>query len=60
MISNKAKLHLALIQINNLTNLLKDGPYFAFMTSHLLPIKYEIERQLTLLTSETNSTKIKE
>lgn len=60
MISDKDKLHLALIQIDNLANLLKDGPYFAFFTSHLLPIKYEIERQLTLLTSTSNSTKIKE
>jgi hypothetical protein len=59
MIDDKTKLHLALLQLNNITELLKDGPYFAFFTSHLLPIKYEIERQL-VLTNVNHSTTIKE
>ena len=37
--------------------LLKDGPYYAFFTSHLLPVRFEIERQLTNL---KHSSTIKE
>ena len=58
--NQEAKLHMALIQIHNLTELLSDGPYFAFFTSHLLPIKYELERQLSCLTNSNNSTKIEQ
>lgn len=45
----KAKLILALHQVDNIYNLLSDGEYAGFFTSHLLPIKYECERQLSLL-----------
>ena len=51
------KLILALQQTENIYNLLQDGEYVAFFASHLLPIKYEIERQLTNL---RHSPKIKE
>lgn len=43
------KLTLALMQIENISNLVRENNYEAFFTSHLLPIKFEIERQLTLL-----------
>lgn len=56
--NQEIKLHMALIQIDNLTELLSDEPYFAYFTSHLIPIKYELERQLTCLTNSDNSTKI--
>ena len=56
----KTKLILAQIQIDNIRNLLKDGQYAGFFTSHLLPVKYEIERQLTNLTNTNRYTKIKE
>lgn len=50
--NREVKLILALQQISNVYNLLNDGPYAAFMASHLLPIKYECERQLVNLRSE--------
>jgi len=55
--NQEAKLHLALMQVHNLLNLTRDNQYTAFMYSHLLPIKYELERQLT---NTRQSTKIKE
>lgn len=56
----KTKLILALQQIENLCKLLKDGPYYAFITSHLLPVRFELERQLSLLTNTNRYTKIEE
>jgi len=47
MMDDETKLILAQLQIDNLTNLLKDNQYEHFMVSHLIPIKYEIERQLS-------------
>ena len=54
------KLTLALIQVENLHQLLNDGPYAGFFASHLLPIKFEIERQQALLTNTNRYTTIKE
>lgn len=54
------KLILALQQIENVRNLLQDGQYAGFFASHLLPVKFEIERQLNCLTGNNNYTKIKE
>ena len=45
----KSKFVLALIQIENISELLKDNEYEHFFVSHLLPIKFEIERQLSNL-----------
>jgi hypothetical protein len=56
----KMQLTLALMQVENIRELLKDGPYAGFFTSHLLPIKFEIERQQTLLTNTKHSSTIKE
>ena len=56
----KTKLILALQQTENIYNLLQDGQYAAFFASHLLPIKFEIERQLSCLTNLSNSSTIKE
>lgn len=58
--NREIKLILALQQTENIYNLLHDGEYAAFFASHLLPIKYEIERQLTCLTKTNHYTKIKE
>lgn len=55
--NDQTKLIFALMQVENIRELLKDGPYYAFFTSHLLPVRFEIERQLTNLTS---SSKMKE
>jgi len=50
--TNRTNLILAQIQIDNITNLLKGNQYEGFMSSHLLPIRYEIERQLALQSKE--------
>jgi predicted RNA-binding protein with EMAP domain len=58
--NEQTKLILALMQIENVRNLLQGGQYAGFFTSHLLPIKFEIERQLANLTNTERYTKIKE
>lgn len=45
--SDKTKLILALMQIDNLTNLLKDNEYQKFLYSHLISIQVELKRQLS-------------
>jgi hypothetical protein len=54
----KSKLILALIQVENISNLMHENVYEGFMTSHLLPLKYEFERQLVLLTNKNKQSKI--
>ena len=44
--NDKTKLILALMQIDNITNLLKDNEYEQFMVSHLISLQVEIQRQL--------------
>jgi hypothetical protein len=56
----KTKLILALIQIENVHELLKDGQYAGFFSSHVFPIKFEIQRQIANLTNTSLYTKIKE
>jgi hypothetical protein len=56
----KTKLILAQIQVENIHNLLKDGQYAGFFSSHLFPIRFEIERQLCNLTGYNKYTKIEE
>ena len=51
------KLILALQQTENIYKLLEDGPYVGFFASHLLPIKFEIERQINCLTNTSPYTK---
>ena len=58
--NKQTKLILALQQVNNIYELLQDGQYAGFFASHLLPIKFEIERQLYCLTNTQPHTKIKE
>jgi hypothetical protein len=45
----KTKFILALMQIDNITELLKENEYEHFMVSHLMPLKIEIQRQLSNL-----------
>ncbi len=45
--TEEAKLILALMQIDNLTNLLKDNEYQTFICSHLISIQVELKRQLS-------------
>ena len=45
----RVKLILALKQIENISQLVAGNPYEGFTTSHLLPLKYEFERQLNCI-----------
>ena len=58
--TEEAKLHLALMQTHNMLNLLKGNAYENYMRGKLYGIKYELERQLSLLTNNKTSSKIKE
>jgi len=53
--TNKINLIFALTQVENISKLVEGNMYEGFMSSHLLPLKYEFERQLSLLNGkETN------
>lgn len=54
------KIASALSQIDNLIILLEDNEWKTFLYSHLIPLKYELQRQQGLLTNQTNSTNIEE
>ena len=56
----KTKLILAHQQVENICKLLSDGQYAGFFSSHLLPVKFEIERQLHCLTNTNYYTKMTE
>jgi hypothetical protein len=45
----KTKFILALMQIENISNLMKENEYEHFMVSHLMPLEVEIKRQLSNL-----------
>jgi len=55
---NKERIILAQMQIDNLLNLTKDLQCQAFIKSHLLPVKYELQRQMHLLTTSKEYSKI--
>jgi hypothetical protein len=57
MSKEKTNLVFALTQVENISELLKGNEYEHYLSTHLLPIKYEIIRQLTNL---QNHSKIKE
>ena len=56
--NQKEKIILAEMQINNLLELTKDLQYTAFLKSHLLPVRYELQRQVHLLTGSKNYHKM--
>ena len=58
--NQKERIILAEMQINNLLTLTEDLQYTAFIKSHLLPVKYELQRQVHLLTGTNNYNKIEE
>jgi len=51
------KILLALNQIHNLMSLLQGNEYEKFLVSHLLPLKYELQRQLTNIQSSAKIEK---
>ena len=52
--NEKTKLIFALMQIENISNLVEGNAFEKFMVSHLLPLKIEMERQLTNLSHSDN------
>ena len=56
----KEKMILAEMQINNLLSLTQDLQYQGFIKSHLLPVKYELQRQMHLLTGTNYYNRIDE
>jgi len=58
--TEKQKLILALIQVENLFSLLKENSYENFLHSKLHKVKYELQRQLSHLTNTQQQTTIKE
>ena len=58
--NQKEKMILAEMQINNLIALTQDLQYQGFIKSHLLPVKYELQRQVHLLTGTNYYNRIEE
>ena len=56
----KTKLHLALMQTNNILNLIQGNQYEQFMKNKLISLQVEMNRQLSLLTSTKQYHRIEE
>lgn len=54
--NEQTKLILALMQIENITSLIKDNEYQQFLYGHLVSVRVELQRQLTNI---QHSSKIK-
>jgi hypothetical protein len=53
--TDKLNLIFALMQVENIAKLVEGNMYEGFMSSHLLPLKYEFERQLSLMNGQTTN-----
>ena len=51
--TDKLNLIFALTQVENIAKLVEGNMYEGFISSHLLPLKYEFERQLSLMNEKT-------
>jgi hypothetical protein len=58
--TEEAKLHLALMQTNNILNLIQGNQYEQFMKNKLISLQVEMNRQLSLLTSSKQYHRIEE
>ena len=47
--NDKTKLILALTQVENIAKLVEGNQWEGFFASHLFPLKFEIERQLSCI-----------
>ena len=56
----KTKLHLALMQTNNILSLMEGNQYEQFMRNKLIALQVEMNRQLSLLTSTKQYHRIEE
>jgi hypothetical protein len=52
----KINLILALTQVENIVKITENNQWKDYLYSHLSPIKYELERQLTLLNDKSKGT----
>jgi hypothetical protein len=59
-VTEETKLHLALMQVNNIISLIQGNQYEQFMKGKLVGLQVEINRQLSCLTFEKEQSKIKE
>lgn len=57
--TEKEKLLLALEQIEDMYDLIRGNQSELFFASHLLNIKYELKRQVSILTREEKSSRLK-
>ena len=55
--TDKTKLILALTQVENIASLVEGNQWEGFFTSHLIPLKYEIERQLGCIDGRKESVR---
>ena len=58
--TEEVKLHLALMQTNNILSLIQGNQYEQFMKNKLVTLQVELNRQLSLLTSTNNYNRIEE
>jgi hypothetical protein len=58
--TEEVKLHLALMQVNNVLSLIQGNKYEQFMRNKLIGLQVEMNRQLSLLTNAKQQSKIKE
>ena len=58
--TEEVKLHLALMQTNNILSLIQGNKYEQFMKNKLITLQVELNRQLSLLTSTKNYHRIEE
>ena len=58
--TEETKLHLALMQVNNILSLIQGNQYEQFMKNKLITLQVELNRQLSLLTNNKTSSTIKE
>ena len=56
----QTRIMLALMLIDNITELLKDNEYKTYFYGHLITMKVELERQLSNLTKKVDYATIKE
>jgi len=56
----EVRLSLALMQIDNITELLKDNEYKVMLYGHLISMKVELQRQLSNLTKKIDYATIEE
>jgi hypothetical protein len=58
--TEEVKLHLALMQTNNILSLIQGNQYEQFMKNKLISLQVEMNRQLSLLTSSKQYHRIEE